>query len=203
MPTEQHSRHVDIRGAQFKGFLTLAFYHETGVGPSATIIEEARNLAAAIAVDRGLIFPVHRRIGLHDGALDISLGEPKSTRAVKITPTEWGIVSNPPIKFVHTAGMLALVDPERGELIEQFLQFANAKSDADETLLLGWIISALHPTGPYPVLVVTGEQGSAKSTLTRLLRRLIDPNDADSASTPRDERDLAISAQNRHSRLRD
>ena len=198
LPTEQHSRHVNIGGAQFKGFLTLAFYHETGVGPSTTTIEEARNLAAAIAMHRGLIFPVHRRVGLHDGALYISLGEPKSTRAVKITPTEWGIVSNPPIKFVHTAGMLALVEPERGELIEQFLQFANAKSDADETLLLGWIISALHPTGPYPVLVVTGEQGSAKSTLTRLLRRLIDPNDADSASTPRDERDLAISAQNRH-----
>src|SRR5262249_19021261 len=45
-------------------------------------------------------------------------------------------------------------------------------------------------------LAVTGEQGSAKSTLLRLLRALIDPNVAAIRSFPHDERDLIIAASN-------
>ena len=42
----------------------------------------------------------------------------------------------------------------------------------------------------------SGEQGSAKSTLQRVLRALIDPNKAPIRSLPRDERDLMIAATN-------
>ena len=47
-----------------------------------------------------------------------------------------------------------------------------------------------------PVLVVQGEQGSAKSTLCRLTRSLIDPNRAPLRSAPRSEQDLLIAATN-------
>jgi site-specific DNA recombinase len=46
------------------------------------------------------------------------------------------------------------------------------------------------PSGPNPVLTEVGEQGSAKSTLGRLTRRILDPNKAALRSQPRDERDL-------------
>ena len=46
------------------------------------------------------------------------------------------------------------------------------------------------PEGPYPVLILTGEQGSAKSTLTRVLRRLIDPHEREMRSPPKDIRDF-------------
>src|SRR5262249_20593555 len=51
-------------------------------------------------------------------------------------------------------------------------------------------------TGPYAVLILTGEQGAAKSTMARLLRWLIDPNAAPLRSQPRDGRDLVIAARN-------
>jgi len=57
---------------------------------------------------------------------------------------------------------------------------------------------ALLPTGPYPVLTLFGEQGSGKSTLSRVLRLLIDPNLALVRSSPREERDLVITAGNCH-----
>jgi hypothetical protein len=63
-------------------------------------------------------------------------------------------------------------------------------------LLLGWLTAALRPVGPYPVLVLTGELGSAKSTLAQVCRRLIDPHTALLRSLPRQERDLMVSAQN-------
>ncbi len=55
-------------------------------------------------------------------------------------------------------------------------------------------MGALRPVGPYPVLVLHGEQGSAKSTAARILRLLIDPSTAPLRTVPKDERDLMIAA---------
>ena len=67
---------------------------------------------------------------------------------------------------------------------------------ASDGPVCAWLIGALHPRGPYPLLVPNGEQGSAKSFLCRVLRRLIDPNEAELRSEPRDERDLVIAGCN-------
>jgi len=62
-----------------------------------------------------------------------------------------------------------------------------------------WLLAALRPRGPYPVLAISGEQGSAKTVLSKLLRTLIDPNAAPVRALVREERDLVIAAS--HSRL--
>jgi hypothetical protein len=69
-------------------------------------------------------------------------------------------------------------------------------SDRDWPLVLGWLVAALRPSGPFAVLFLYGEQGSAKTTLAMLLRSLCDPNTASTRASPRDERDLAIAANN-------
>ncbi len=56
--------------------------------------------------------------------------------------------------------------------------------------------AALKPTGPYPVLVLSSEQGCGKSTTARVLRALIDPNAAPLRAEPRECRDLMIAANN-------
>lgn len=63
-------------------------------------------------------------------------------------------------------------------------------------MVLAWLVAALRPCGPYPALDVHGEQGSAKSTMARALRSLVDPSTAPLRGTPRDERDLMIAASN-------
>src|SRR5262249_7157410 len=60
------------------------------------------------------------------------------------------------------------------------------------------LLAALQRGGPYPVLVIAGEQGSAKTVLTKILRALIDPNAAPTRALPREERDLMIAANNGH-----
>jgi len=54
----------------------------------------------------------------------------------------------------------------------------------DWHLLVAWLLAALRPCGPYPVLNLHGEQGSTKSTLARLLRALVDPNKAPLRAEP-------------------
>jgi transposase len=52
--------------------------------------------------------------------------------------------------------------------------------------------------GPYPIIVLSGEQGSAKSTLSAILRAVLDPNSAPLRALPREDRDLFIAAGNGH-----
>jgi hypothetical protein len=59
-------------------------------------------------------------------------------------------------------------------------------------------LATLRPGGPYPLLVIAGEQGSAKTVLSKMLRALIDPNVAPVRTLPREERDLFIAANNGH-----
>jgi hypothetical protein len=95
--------------------------------------------------------------------------------------------------------MLALPEPQRGGSIDELRPFVNVRTDDDGrdfALAVGWLVASLRPKGPYPLLAVQGEQGSAKSTLARALRSLIDPNSAGLRSQPKDLRDLAIAANN-------
>src|SRR5262249_8862661 len=63
-------------------------------------------------------------------------------------------------------------------------------------LLVAWLVAAFRPGRPFPILTVNGEQGSAKSTLCRMVRALIDPNRSALRRPPRSDRDLMIAAAN-------
>jgi hypothetical protein len=75
------------------------------------------------------------------------------------------------------------------------LPFLNV-SEEHWPLVAGWLAAAIRPTGPYPLLKLLGEQGSAKTTTARVLRKLIDPNAAPVRAEPKDARDLMIAANN-------
>jgi len=65
-------------------------------------------------------------------------------------------------------------------------------------LVVAWLLGALRAGGPYPVLAIAGEQGSAKTVLSKLLTAVIDPSVAPVRALPRDERELFIAASNGH-----
>ena len=88
--------------------------------------------------------------------------------------------------------------PSRGGNLKTLRKYLNVSNDADFILVVSWLLSALNGRGPYVILDVTGEQGTAKSTMLKLLRNLIDSNLADLRAPPKDEQNLAISAGNAH-----
>jgi hypothetical protein len=86
--------------------------------------------------------------------------------------------------------------PHKGGCIDKLRPFVNVATDDDWRLVVAWLIQALRPRGPYPVLALHGEQGCAKSTTARVLRSLVDPSVALLRCEPRDGRDLMIAADN-------
>ena len=117
-------------------------------------------------------------------------------RAVEITCDGWRIMENPPAYFRRSPGMLPLPLPVVGGSIGELRELINIGEAEDFALLAAWLVGAIRPRGPYPVLVLHGEQGSAKSTMARLLRALIDPNSAGLRCEPRNRHDLMIAAKN-------
>jgi hypothetical protein len=59
-------------------------------------------------------------------------------------------------------------------------------------------LATLRAGGPYPILAISGEQGSAKTVVSKLLKALVDPNVAPVRALAREERDLVIAANNSH-----
>jgi hypothetical protein len=142
----------------------------------------------------GLVRDVHLRVAEDCGDLYIDLCDP-DWQAIPVTAVGWQVVQSPPVRFRRTPGMLPLPFPERGATIDALHPFLNIPP-GDIHIVVAWLLAALRDRGPYPILVLTGEHGSAKSTFGRILRSLIDPNRVALATLPPSGRDLFIAAHN-------
>ena len=162
-----------VRSSGFRDWLCGTYYRGTRESPNTNAIEQALRNAEARAKYDGLERPVYVRVGGDNGSIYIDLADP-DWRAVKIDGAGWNVVSRPEVRFVRLKGMLALPLPARGGSIERLRDFINVKGDEDFILVIAWLLSAMRDHGPYPVLAVIGEQGSAKSTLLEVLRSLVD-----------------------------
>lgn len=192
--------HHPIRSSAFKEWLNYRFYRERGTSPSRETMETTLNTLEARARFDGVEESVHIRVAQSDGpeglAYYVDLAD-KMGRAVRVTSDGWAVIDNPPVKFRRPKIMRHLPVPERGGNIEDLRPFVNVRSDTDTDwrLLVAVLCAYLRPTGPYPILAIQGEQGSAKSTTTRVVADLIDPSKF-LRSMSREEHSLAIAANN-------
>jgi hypothetical protein len=192
-----HRETWPIRAKGFRRWLARCFFEATGGAPSSEALQSALNVIEAKAHFDAPERVVHVRVGGLDDRLYLDLGD-ATWRAVEIDATGWRVIDNPPVRFRHAAGMQALPTPVSGGSIETLRSFLNVKTDADFVLAVTWVLACLRNRGPYPVMVLSGEQGSAKSTFSAILRALLDPNTAPLRALPREDRDLFIAASNGH-----
>jgi hypothetical protein len=192
-----HRATWSLRSKGFHRWWTQRFFEETGGAPSSEALRSALNIIEARAHFDAPERQVHIRVGGLDGRLYLDLGD-EAWRAIEIDTAGWRIVDNPPVRFRRASGMKALPIPVRGGSVETLRSFLNVQSDADFVLVVSWALACLRNRGPYPVLVLSGEQGSAKSTFSAILRALLDPNIAPLRALPREDRDLFIAANNGH-----
>jgi hypothetical protein len=190
-----HRETYPVRTKGFRRWLAREYYERHEKAPGSQALQDALSVLDGKAQYDGPELPVFTRLGEHAGGIYLDLANEK-WEAVAITADGWRVTDNPPVKFRRSRGMLCLPHPLAGGSIGLLAPFINIDGDDDWHLLVGWLVSALRPQGPYPILVLHGEQGSAKSTTARVLRSLIDPNKAGLRSEPREPRDLMVAAHN-------
>ena len=193
--TEGRRETWPIRSKRFRTWMQRCYYQATGGAASAAEIRSALDLLEARAQFDGPERKVHVRIAEHGGRIYLDLAD-EQWRAVDIGPDGWRVVECPPVRFRRPAGILPLSVPERGGSIAALNSFLNLASRNDFVLIVAWLLAALRAGGPYPLLAISGEQGSAKTVLSKLLKALIDPNAAPVRSLSREERELMIAANN-------
>jgi hypothetical protein len=190
-----HRETWPIRSKRFRGWLRRRYYEATGGALNGQAISSELDVLEARAQFDAPERSVHVRIAEHDGHIYLNLAD-EHWRAVEIGPDGWRVNKFPPVRFRRPAGMLPLPVPERGGSIEALLPLLNLSSRNDFVLVVAWLLAALRPGGPYPLLAISGEQGSAKTVLSKMLKALIDPNAAPVRALPREERELMIAANN-------
>ena len=192
-----HRETWPIRAKGFRRWLARRFFEETGGAPSSEALQSALNVIEAKAHFDAPERQVHIRVGGLDGRLYLDLGD-ETWRAVEIDATGWRVIDNPPVRFRRASGMKPMPIPVGGGSVATLRSFLNVQTDEDFVLVVAWALAVVRNRGPYPVIVLSGEQGSAKSTFSAILRALLDPNTAPLRALPREDRDLFIAASNGH-----
>jgi len=184
-----------VGGEEFAGLLAGLFFDREGRGIAEAGMKQV--VATLKAVGRkGECHAVFCRVARLQDSIEIDLGD-DSWQAVLISPDGWE-VGQTSARFIRTRNTGALPVPERGGHVELLRPLVNVR-DEDWPLFVGSILDAYKGHGPYFVSVFSGEQGSGKSTLVRMLTRLIDPvKSAELLTLPRDERDGAVVAKQSH-----
>jgi len=192
-PVGEHRETAYIKSLSFRRWLRHRYFKETQKPPNSEGMQQAIETLEGIAIYEGKPQEVYIRTAVSGENIYIDLGN-ENWEAVQCTPNGWDVIAHPPVKFIRPSGMLPLPAPEKGNALD-LRPFINVKQESDLQLLLSWTVNAYRPGYPFPVLVLLGEQGSAKTTASRIIRALIDPNDTPIRSAPREERDLYVSAK--------
>ena len=183
-----------LRSRQCRHLLNSRYWHAFGKTLGSTAVDSAICVLQGRAVHEGSVEATAIRVAAHDGRIFVDVSD-KQRHVIEISVGGWEIVRSCPVRLVRPQGQMPLPLPVKGGSLDLIRPFVNVE-EGDWVLLLSWIVCCFHPTGPYPILVLNGGQGSAKSTTTKVCKRLVDPSKAGLRSDPRNVQDLAIAAQN-------
>lgn len=186
---------MQLEDIKFRLYVAQLFFETTGTAIKQGYFKELLEHCIALALFKGPELNVHVRLAEHKGNLYVDLCD-EEYRVVKITPEGSEVIRSLdcPVYFIRTPRMQALPLPEQGGSFKPMLKLLNIKGIDQQVLTLSWLLGAMMPNGPYPILVLEGEQGSGKSSASRLLRDLIDPASPAISSMPTSERNLVILA---------
>jgi hypothetical protein len=136
---------------------------------------------------------VYLRVAEYEGAVWIDLGDAAAT-VVVVRAEGWTVASASPILFRRSALTGAMPVPERGGDWGELWELLNV-AEEDRPLVKGWLVAALGaPEIPHPALALFGEQGTGKSTASRLLIDVVDPSAVPLRKPPKDQESWVTAA---------
>ncbi len=173
------------KSKMFKRWLAKIFWDTYQRSINNENLNSTINILESSACFDGDQYTLHNRTAWYDNAIWYDLADPL-WRVVKITPDGWQIVTTPPIIFRRYSHQQSQVDPVPEGDLKKLLELVNVQNDDQKILLLVWLVSCFIPDFPHPISGIYGAQGSAKTLLARLLRKLIDPSAIEAATFPKD-----------------
>ena len=181
-----------MRGSRsLRSELGKAYFAAKGRAAPGSALSDALNVLEGMALE-GEREAVHLRVAPYNGGIVVDLGT-EDGAAIVVEPGRWHWVERSPVVFRRTNAMAAMPAPAETGDLEPLRKLLNVSED-NWPLLVGWAVAGLLPWLPHPVLLLAGEQGTAKSTAGRILTALIDPSGAQLRRAPTDPTDWVAQA---------
>lgn len=175
-----------------RGRLAASLHRQTGQVASSSALSDAITVLAGEASELDPV-PVWLRTARDGDAITVDMGT-STGQCITITGHGWTIESESPVIFRRSELIHPLVQPAPGGTLDALRELMNL-SDEDFRLAIAWVVAAYFTGIPHPILLVQGEQGTAKSSLVRSLLALVDPQPAADRTPPKTDRDWAIFAR--------
>lgn len=185
-----------IEGRSFRDWLHQKYIKTYNNYISSRNLQEAIEIinSKAIFSDKHRVF---HRVAETKNGIYLDLGD-DTYKCVKITPKGWGILHESPVKFVRNSTMQSLPLPISGKGDINLLWRNVNIPESVRILVLAWLLECFRTTTAFPILFLTGSQGSAKSTTQEVLKKLIDPNSSNLRGAPKKSEDLMVAAVNNY-----
>lgn len=192
-----------VGSGRFQSYLRQRFYAASATTARSDALKQAAAHFETQALFGDDVDQARIRVADHDGAMLLDLAD-KQGRCVEITAHGWRVLETAPVPFHRPSGMLPLPLPERGGDLRELAALLNLRDrETGEPaqalmLLCGWMVAALRARGPYPLLVLRGPPGSAKTTAAEIIRSIIDPAKPSTRNLSDSARDLFIATDAVH-----
>jgi hypothetical protein len=181
-----------LRGGRpaFRPELASALYAADGTAPNGSALTDAIAVLEGQAQQADPV-ELALRIAKNENALLLDLGD-VTGRVIAVTADGWMALDRSPVLFRRTAATLPLPDPVGGQDLDDTLFRLLNVSKADRKLMKAWLVHQLWPDIAHVIVRLTGRDGTAKTSATRIMRSLIDPSAAPTRAMPKDETDWII-----------
>src|SRR3990167_7641516 len=163
-----------LRGGVFRKWLASQYWQTEGKGFSGEQFSQCQSALEGMCHSQNLKAELYNRVALVGNTITYDLGD--NSNVVEITSRGWKVTGAKEALFRRLTHQKEQITPQKGGKITDILNFVNLDTSQERLLYLTYLPATFFVDIPRPQIVVTGEQGSAKSTLLKLTRSLIDPS---------------------------
>ena len=178
-PVVEPVHHFECLGLHSKTFLRRLLSLVRSHSPREFELPELMECVKKLELDAiQKTIAVQTRTAAIDGRILIDIGS-ECWSAIEIDSDGWRVTQPETPVFTRSSHQRNLPEPEQGGCVDLLFTFLHLEKPDEQLLVLVWLLSAFVSSIASPILLFTGNQGSAKTTRSRRLRSLVDPSQVD------------------------
>lgn len=171
---EEHFECLGIKSRTFLARLLELIKGRTALMPQLSTLKQAIEILQLEAYRAPKEKLDNRRSAVDDDVF-IDLGD-ENWSMIHVNRDGWQVTRQDEPRFFRPQHMKSLPEPQPDGNLDDLFTYVPTENDGDKLLLIAWLLEGMYARIPDPILLIVGQQGSAKTTRSLRLRSLLDPS---------------------------
>ncbi|MEF9983455.1 MAG: hypothetical protein RR710_02815 [Oscillospiraceae bacterium] len=178
----------NMKSQEFKAYLNNIYGELSNEDKVPNMNQQLENLKAD-AIQNNKFSNIYTRIEGDIHEIHYFLSDEK-WQSLKITEKGWDILSDKEMYFKKSPNSTAQVCPSTNGNIDLLREYVNLDNDS-YLMFLCYLVHCLIPIKSHFAAIISSEKGSGKTTISKLIRKIIDPVKVTTTICPKSEKELA------------